>query len=365
MRFARSILFFACLMLCFVAELHADEHEADAPGTGIFTAHFSERSPLSDPGLMAQITRWPQERMPAYDPADHVFQLVVPKDYDGSEAYGVLVFIHPKNNISIERFYGRSIQELLAQHKLIWVSYSDAGNPVMPNIRLGLALDAVHNVQKKYRIDQRRVYVSGISGGGRMTCVAGIYYPQVFTGMLPMAGTTYFRDVKLPEDPELRALIKPAPPEGATVWPRHLFEPSARRLKEMTQKQHWVLLAGETDYNMPQMRAHYEQGFKRDGFKHAHYLEVPGMGHVYPDAKWYGKALALLDKPLNEDPAAGLEPADERTQRIAQRRLEVALRTLERDRERGVRVLERLIDELPNTEAARSARAKLNELSTQ
>lgn len=348
------------LLVCvFLAAGAAAQGEAP-PQTGVFSAKFDQRSRLTDPDTMSKVTRWPREKMPDYDLADHTFQLIVPKDYDGSKAYGLLVFIHPNSHVNTNRLYGRAIQDILAKHELIWVSYNKAGNEVMPNIRLGLALDAVHNMTQRYNIDDKRVFVSGLSGGGRMTCMAGIYYPQVFTGALPIVGTLYFRDVKLPEDPELRALIKPDPPKGVAVWPRGLLKPTNKTLAKMKRQQRWVLIAGETDYNMPQMRAHFEQGFERDGFEHAHYLEIEGMGHTYPDAKWYDHALTLLEQ--DAEPADAGEPADERTQRAAQKRFEVALRTLGRDRDRGVRALERLIEDLPNTTAAAEAREKLDEL---
>ena len=350
------ILFVVCLLLAASAAAQGE----DPPKTGVFSAAFDQRSKLTDLDAMSQVTHWPREKMPDYDLSDHAFQLIVPKDYDGSKAYGLLVFIHPNSNVNTSRFYGLGIRDVLAKHDLIWVSYNKAGNEVMPNIRLGLALDAVHNMSQRYNIDEKRVYVSGLSGGGRMTCLAGIYYPQVFKGALPIVGTLYFRDVKLPQDPELRALIKPDPPEGVAVWPRGLLKPSNRTLAKMKRQQRWVLIAGETDYNMPQMRAHFEQGFERDGFEKARYLEIEGMGHEYPDAKWYDHALTLLEQDAEPDEAG--EPADERTQRVAQKRFEVALRTLNRDRDRGIRALERLIEDLPNTTAASEARKKLDEL---
>ena len=351
-----------CLGLLLMIAGPARSQDSEPPKTGIFTIELTEKSPFADPKQIAARMHLREGiEVPEYDLADHTFQMVVPETYDGSEAYGLLVFIHPNNEVSLEQFFGRTIKDVLAKHKIIWVSYSDAGNPVMPNIRLGLALDAVHNVSKRYRIDEQRVYVSGLSGGGRMTCMAGIYYPEVFTGCIPIVGTLYFRDAKLPEDPELRAQIRPEPKDENTVWPRALHEPGAKKLREMKAKQRWVLLAGEEDYNMPQMRAHFEQGFEQDQFEHAHYLEVPGMGHAYPDAQWFEKAIVLLDQPLKV--AMDLPPADEQTQRQAQRRLEVALRALERDRDRGVRALQRLVEELPNTDAAKEAQAKLDELS--
>ncbi|MEM6506176.1 MAG: PHB depolymerase family esterase [Planctomycetota bacterium] len=346
-------------LLVLLLKASAFGHESE-PKTGIYTKIFEERSLLSAPDRMAEITRWPREKMTAYDIKDHTFQLVVPQGYDGSKAYGLLVFIHPNNQIDLNRFYGRVIKDVLAEHKLIWVSYNKAGNDVMPNIRLGLALDAVHNMTKQYQIDKGRVYVSGLSGGGRMSCMAGIYYPQVFTGAVPIVGTLYFRDVKLPDDPALRALIKPKPPEGVAAWPRGLLKPSAKKLNHMKRNQRWVLLAGQKDYNMPQMRAHFEQGFERDGFDHAHYLEVEGMGHAYPESKYFDRALKLLDGSGEQE-----APANERTERLAERRLEVALRTLARDQARGVRALQRLIEDLPNTEAAKQARQELDGLEAE
>lgn len=352
-------------ILLLITTLGAVADDQEPLKTGIFKAEFDERSPLSDPDRMSAVAGWQRESMPAYDIDDHAFQLVVPKAYDGSEPYGLLVFIHPNNDISLDRFYGRVIREVLAKHKLIWVSYSGAGNAVLPNIRMGLALDAVHNASKRYNIDGRRVYLSGLSGGGRMTCMAGLYYPQVFRGAIPIVGTLYFRDVNLPDDPDLLALMKGSKLPANAVWRRGLIPPRAKALREMKKNQRWVLLAGEKDFNMPQMRAHFEQGFERDAFEYAHYLEVKGMGHTYPDAKWFEQAIEKLDQPIAKQEPDDKPPADERTQRLAQRRLEVALRALQRDRERGVRALQRLIDELPNTDAAGAAREKLKTLDAE
>ena len=360
-----SIAFVVALIaLCSPAAATQAQAE-QPPRTGIFTTQYTERSPLSAKEQLAKDAYWPIDQMPDYDIAKHDFQLVVPDGYDGSQAYGLLVFIHPNNEIALDRFYGRQIKDVLAKHNLIWVSYSGAGNPVLPNIRMGLALDAVHNVKKQYKVDDRRVYISGLSGGGRMTCLAGIYYPQVFKGAVPIVGTLYFREVKVPTDPKLLALM----PEGRIpkdgVWRQGLVKPKQARLREMKKSQRWVFLAGEKDFNMPQMRAHFEQGFERDKFEQAHYLEVPGMPHTYPNAKWFEKAVVLLDKPLNDPPGTGKAPADERAQRQASKRLAVALNVLKRDEARGKKLLRLLVDSMPNTDAAKSAWEKLQELEGQ
>ena len=86
------------------------------------------------------------------------------------------------------------------------------------------------------------------------------------------------------------------------------------------------------------------------------------MGHRYPPAEWFEKAIKLLDAPLGERGADALAPADERAQRVAQRQLEHALRVLRRDEGRGKALLERLVKERPNTDAAEQARAELARL---
>jgi len=355
-----ALVAWACFFL--VCSPEAQSQEQSQPRTGAYEMKFSERSPGSNPQSMAKIAHWPLEQIKDYDLADHSFQVVVPEAYDGSEAYGLIVFIHPNERVTLENLYARSIADSLANQKLIWVSFDKAGNTVLSNVRMGLALDAVHNLVKQYRINEDRVYVSGLSGGGRLSCMSAIYYPQVFKGAIPIVGSMYFRDVKLPQDPELRRLIRADGLEGKTVWPRGLIEPGRRILDAMKSDQRWVLITGDKDFNMPEMRAHFEQGFERDGFEHVTYMEIQGMGHEYPDAVAFDKAITLLDEPLSGRPNPDLPPADEKTQLQAQHRLEVAIKSLEKEHARGVMMLKRLIKDFPNTEAANTAWQELEKL---
>ncbi|XAM00943.1 prolyl oligopeptidase family serine peptidase [Phycisphaeraceae bacterium D3-23] len=359
-----AVLFALCLAPKAAAQADA------APQTGTFTTHFDERSPLSDLNAMAEVGRWDRRQLPDWEIREIEFQMVVPDDYTGDEAYGLLVFIHPYDDVNATSprafFFGRVVEEVLAEHKIIWVSYDAGGNGVLPNKRLGLALDAVHNVTQRYNIDEKRVYVSGMSGGGRMTCMAGVYYPQVFTGAVPIVGSMYFRQVPVPEDPALRALIRPEPGEHA-VWPRTLWAPRRDVLRGMKASQRWVLLTGDADYNMPEMRSHFEHGFQRDNFEHAHYLEVPGMDHAFPDAEWFEQAVELLDAPLNEAADAdgnnvGDTPQQRRDEQQARRRLQAAERMVGPDPERALRMLRRVVELYPETNAAQRAGELIAEL---
>ena len=313
---------------------------------------------------MAEVGHWRAQQLTEWDINEIEFQMVVPDGYTGEEPYGLLVFIHPSDDITaIEPrrfFFGRVIEDVLAEHKLIWVSFDEAGNPVLPNKRMGLALDAVHNVTQHFNIDERRIYISGMSGGGRMTCMSAIYYPQIFTGAIPIVGSLYFNEVPIPDDPAQRRLLREQPGENA-VWGARLIPPQRRELDRMKREQRWVLLTGAEDFNMPEMRSHFEHGFKHDGFQHAHYLEVPRMGHSYPDADWFERAIVLLDAPLNEAEAGEGDaqndtPAQRREEAAAQRRLDTSKRHIDRDPDRALRLLRRIVELHPDTRAAEEAR---------
>ena len=59
-----------------------------------------------------------------------------------------------------------------------------------------------------------------------------------------------------------------------------------------------MLLTGDNDGNRLETRGVYE-AYQRDNFKHVEYMQVPGMGHEYPNAEWVEKAIKALDAPLS------------------------------------------------------------------
>ena len=61
-------------------------------------------------------------------------------------------------------------------------------------------------------------------------------------------------------------------------------------------KGRYVLVTGEKDMNLANTRAVFEHGFKKEGFKRALLLEVPGLAHSPPAADWLEKGLEFLDR---------------------------------------------------------------------
>lgn len=261
--------------------------EAHRPGR--YRTAFSERSPLS--GLDAQVERFglSAEEVAAlastdrsYDLAHESFDVYVPEGYDPQTAYGLLVWVSPGPRGGFAR---PETAAVLDERRLIWVGADNSGNDRATWIRMGLALDAVHNIERLYNVDPRRVYVAGYSGGGRTSSHLAFFYPQVFSGGFFLFGCNFYEQVPVPDRP-------------GTHWPPGMPRPSKPILRQIRADSRFVLLTGERDFNRPQTEAYYE-AMQDEGFEHVTYLEIPGADHYTGlDDAWFRKGIDALDAPL-------------------------------------------------------------------
>jgi len=101
--------------------------------------------------------------------------LYVPPNYDGSEAFGVLVYVSPGDGaVSLLPGWDKVFQE----KKLIYCSPFGAGNKQADMRRIALALDSAASVRAGYKIDPNRLIVSGTSGGGATATTIGVNYAE-------------------------------------------------------------------------------------------------------------------------------------------------------------------------------------------
>src|SRR3954447_25410295 len=111
-----------------------------------------------------------------YGLAREAFDVVVPAQYRGEPGWGLLVWVSPSGRGAAPRAW----VDTLAKHKLIWIGAENSGNERAVWIRVGLAVDAAADMQQRYKIEPTRVYVSGMSGGGRVASMIGLAYADVF-----------------------------------------------------------------------------------------------------------------------------------------------------------------------------------------
>lgn len=270
---------------------------ADEPKTGAYQTSFTDRSPLS--ALEIQVPRFGGSFIALkasgkdndYNLAEETFEVWVPASYKAADGWGLFVFDSPGGRGNLHEQW----REVLEKHKLIWIGPNKAGNDRLPLCRFGLCIDAVHNMKKLYDIDPNRVYIAGVSGGGRISSMLGVCYPDVFKGGMYIVGCNYFREME-------------APSSGGKVWHRGYAQPKADLFNQAKKNVSHVLLTGESDMNREQTKEYYEKGFKKDGFLHVTYIEVPGMGHQPPDAEWFEKGVAAMEDIKSEPVAATPKP---------------------------------------------------------
>jgi predicted esterase len=140
-----------------------------------------------------------------------------------------------------------------------------------------LALDATCNMCRQYKVDRRRIYVAGFSGGARIASMLGVAYADVFTGTLCICGVNFYKDLIVDKGRYYPATFAP--------------DPSVLLLGK--QNSRFVLVTGEHDENRENTRSALS-AFKREGFRQVVCFEVPGMSHAMAPGKTLGAALDYL-----------------------------------------------------------------------
>ena len=278
-----SVLFTMLLFFIVPAEAAPGPHQK-----GSSTAVFKQYSPLSDTesisNRMLVSTEQGSNNKHHYDIKQESFEVYVPDCYDLNTPFGLIVWISASPSGSIEPY---NAKQLMAKHKLIWVGANNSGNKESTyGRRIPLALDAAYNMQKLYNIDPNRVYVAGISGGGRVASITAFHHSDVYAGGIFVIGANYWENV-------------PAPDQNS-FWKASATRPRPGNLLRAKRFGRYVLLTGDTDGNRLEMHTYYEQGFSKC-LDNVLYIQVPGMGHQIPPAEEFDKALTYLehvDKPV-------------------------------------------------------------------
>jgi hypothetical protein len=187
------------------------------PGSGKQPITFSERSPLRTLDEIrarcdhAAYEIWHDPKSVDYDVSTESFEVVVPPNYSrgGSQKFG-LFFWSGVTEFSPSWF------DVLARHRLIWVSAPSVAkrNGLQ---RIGLPIDAVHNMKQLYDVDENRVYISGFSGGGLYTAEIVHAFPDVFRGALFINGEDFYFNSHWSEEGKLEPSVSEYPKWGGPL----------------------------------------------------------------------------------------------------------------------------------------------------
>lgn len=214
-------------------------------------------------------------------PAKETLHARLPTGYDPRRPAGLLVWVDAGPDGRPPEVFNAALDEL----GLIAIGAAASGNDRPVVERYQLALDAVATASTRWHVDPRRVYVTGISGGGRVSSILAACFPDVFTGAVPIVGLSVYTKVQLP-----------APAIGQFV--RAGYErPGAGRFALF--KQHRIApMTGPLDMNYGEM-TEATKILVRDGVP-AKLFSYDDMGHQLPTAERFMEAIRWVDEPYQE-----------------------------------------------------------------
>lgn len=213
-----------------------------------------------------------------FQPGLDAFLVHVPRCYRPDGSWGLFVWISPSDSPKLPRDW----LQVLEQRHLLFIGAHKSGNqrPILDRLRL--AVCAHWAMREHFRLHENRHYVSGFSGGGRVASMLGVAYADLFRGSLPFMGVNFYTDLPSADATRLH------PPQ---------YIPHGVVLDLAKKNTRHALITSEKDFNRPDVRIVFEQGFRKEGFQAVEYLEVPGLGHTLPPADWLEKALRFVDPP--------------------------------------------------------------------
>lgn len=226
---------------------------------GVTQEPFAETSPLStNVTLVARLKL--SEKVADYDRTGEYFELSVPESYSHDAAWGVVVWVPSGDRPALPDGWDAEF----AARKLLRVALLKAGNGRNPHDRFRMAVDAVHEVRRRFHIDPKRVWIMGESGGGKIASIAAVAFPDVFAGVYTVNGVQFYRNVK--GDP-------------GKAYPG-VYTPDGKALVAARRDSRIVIAANpmEPSNGLTAQRM-AERGFKTDGFRSVKVLEaLPKQG---------------------------------------------------------------------------------------
>ncbi|MEZ6242964.1 MAG: hypothetical protein R3B57_07970 [Phycisphaerales bacterium] len=221
----------------------------------------------------------------------------LPKGYDPNVASGVVVWCSPTDEWRIPKEFFDVLDEL----NLIACGFDNAGNYRKTRDgsthgivdRLQLMLDAAQTCRSRFNVDETRVYMTGFSGGGRVSSIMVLAFPEIFRGAVPIVGLDSY---------------KPAQVGGGKYVPARLPKPKGELWKLVKERRMWAL-TGSEDFNRVEIEARVA-GLVEDGLP-VRLHTTPGMVHTdMPAEATVAEALRWVDEPWREARAMGVEQGE-------------------------------------------------------
>jgi pimeloyl-ACP methyl ester carboxylesterase len=181
-------------------------------------------------------------------------------NHSGDRPPGLLVYVSPTRSGVMDHRWAKVLDE----YNLVYIAADRSGNRVPVTRRMVMATSSIYAAGRHLEIDEKRIYVSGFSGGGRVASFLSRQYPTVFSGGIFICGVDF--------------------------WNEDVIRDMERVLSNR-----YVFVTGTRDFNLNETRIVYNKYLKA-GAKNS-LLEIEsGMSHELPNAQTLANALDFLDR---------------------------------------------------------------------
>jgi len=224
----------------------------------------------------------------------------LPRGYDPNRPAGLLVWISPSRDGTIPSQFRQALDEL----NLIAIGANNSGNHRLTNSRYQLAFDGIATASNRYHVDPDRIYVTGMSGGGRVSSMLGMCFPDVFAGTIPIVGMSIYEITNRGDGKK---------------WQRGFYKPPSK-LFRILRTHRFAPMGGPPDFNYAEMQAAMRV-LQRDRVP-SRFFEYEDMAHEMPKPDRFADAMQWVDEPYrdaeNERLAKAQQKLDEYARRFGQ-----------------------------------------------
>ena len=133
----------------------------------------------------------------AIDQTEQPYRLFVPTAYTGDKELPLIVFMHGTGGdegtvFDDERYDEGAIEEAAEKHGVLVVSPDGRGITEYRGIGENDVFNVLAEVQKNYRVDPDRIYLTGHSMGGTGGAYLALHHPDQFAAVAPLAAAYSF-----------------------------------------------------------------------------------------------------------------------------------------------------------------------------
>jgi dienelactone hydrolase len=166
---------------------------------------------------------------------------------------------------------------------LIAIGVDNNGNQREITDRLQNHLDSIETLAQHANIDRQRIYLTGMSGGGRCSGILQLAFPDYFAGAVPIVGLDTYHNAPTGQ--------------AGKFWPRRLSRPSGPIRKQLEDRR-IRSITGNADFNEPEMTLRTQ--LLQDDDIEAQIDVIEGMAHTMPNPEHFTSALIWVDEPRHE-----------------------------------------------------------------